>query len=230
MAELMELTLFQTYFNQKCVNRYNYVASGTPAAVTLSFALASIMGFLPTASDLADDTVGGSLQLFQSAGVSFDSVIARAVYIDDDFYDSPFLAGTHGLLTSGGQSQSPLDAFGFFSSRVKQSIGRGYKRYVGVCEATVDDGGVIASGSLGVLQDHADLLSATLNYTDEGNSLTFVPCIVQKEKYTVESSGKFAYRYYADQATQLTHTAQGVSWSPYETIRSQVSRQYGRGQ
>lgn len=230
MAELMEITLNTSYFNQKCVNRWNYVASGTPAAVTLSFALVSIMGFLPTTTDLANDTVGGSIQQLLVSNVIFNSVIARAIYIDDDFYDSPFLAATVGSNVGGGEGMSPLDAYGFFSSRVKQSIGRGYKRFPGIAEGSVGAGGIITGGTLTVMGLVAGFMSDTLVYDDEGESLTFVPAIVQKEKYVVTESGKDAYRYYAAQATQLTHTAQGINWTPYENVRSQVSRQYGRGQ
>jgi len=230
MAELMEITLFTTYFNQKCVNRWNYVANGTPAAVTLSFGLLSIMGFLPVSTDLAADTVGGSLQGMLAADVIFNSAIARAVYIDDDFYDSPFLSGTHGDVGGGAAALSPLDAYGWFSSRVKQSIGRGYKRFPGVVEASVVSGGQIEGATLTAMETVAGYMGDTLVYDDEGESLTYVPCIVQKEKYVVAESGKDAYRYYASQATQLTHTAQGISWTPYGNVRSQTSRQYGRGQ
>jgi hypothetical protein len=229
MAELMELTLFQTFEGQVCVNRWNYVASGTPAAVTLSFALASVMGFLPLSTTLTADTVGGLIQAIQNTGAVFNSVLSRAVYIDDDFYDSPFLASTHGAQGSGASASSPLAAYGFRSNRVKQSIGRGYKRFAGVEQSLMSTGGDWISGVEDDLQALADALGETLSYTDEGNSLTFVPCVVQKEKYEVESSGKFAYRYYASQATQLTHTAQGVVWEFYPQMRSQTSRQYGRG-
>jgi len=230
MAELMEITLNTTYFNQKCVNRWNYVASGTPAAVTLSFGLMSIMGFLPLATTLAGGTIGGAIQAMVAADVIFNSAIARAVYIDDDFYDSPFLASTVGSVSGGATALSPLNAYGWYSSRVKQSIGRGYKRVVGMVEAATEAGGLMTSGTLTAMEAVAGFMSDTLVYDDEGESLTYVPCIVQKEKYEVESSGKFAYRYYADQAVQLTHTAQGIDWTPYANQRSQTSRQYGRGQ
>jgi len=230
MAELMEVTLFQTYFNQRCVNRWNYVASGTPAAVTLSFALAKAFGLLSVTTTLPPSTFGGQLQVLQNAAVTFNSVIARSVYIDDDFYDNPFLAGTTGSASGSGDAMSPTSAYGFFSSRVKQSIGRGYKRFVGISEGQSDAGGVMSSGVLAVMELVAGYMNATLTYDDEGNTLSFIPCVVQKEKYVVPDSGKNAYRYYADQAVQLVHTAQGVDWSPYQTVRTQVSRQYGRGQ
>ena len=159
----------------------------------------------------------------------FNSVLARAVYIDDDFYDSPFLAGTQGLLSGSGQGTSPIDAFGFFSSRVKQSINRGYKRFVGLSEGAVGEAGNMESATLTAMETLAGYMGDTLVYDDEGESLTFIPAIVQKEKYVVTESGKDAYKYYASQATQLAHTAQGIDWSPYTTVRSQVSRQYGRG-
>jgi len=230
MAEIMELTLNTTYFNQKCVNRWNYVASGTPAAVTLSFALMSAMGFLSVTTSFVTDTIAGLLQDLCSPGVIFNNAIARAVYIDDDFYDNPFLASTLGQTGSSGDSLSPIDTFGFYSSRVKQSIGRGYKRFPGLMEGDVTSGGLIVSGHLTAEEGLADAMGDTLSFDDEGNTLSFVPCVVQKEKYTVTLSGKDAYRYYADQAVQLTHTAQGINWTPYEQVRSQVSRQYGRGQ
>jgi len=230
MAELMEITLFQTYYNQKCVNRWNYVASGTPAAVTYSFALAAIMGFLPTSTTLTPDTVAGSLQALQNADVHFNSIISRSVYIDDDFYDSPFLVNTVGGSAGGTGALSPTNAYGFYSSRVKQSIARGYKRFVGASEGTVLSGGQIESAFLPALTALAGFMGDTLVYDDEGESLTFIPCIVQKEEYEVPDSDTTAYRYYEDPVIQLTHTAQGISWTPYEQIRTQVSRQYGRGQ
>lgn len=229
MAEIMEVTLQQTYENQICINRWNYVATGTPAATTLSFALLSAMGFLPVTTTLTDGTVGGELQSLQNGGVFFDQCIARAVYLDDDFYDSPFLANTNGAGSSGANAMTPINAWGFKSSRVKQSIGRGYKRFVGMGEDQVGAGGIIVSGAqtqMGVL---ASAMGDTLSFDDEGTTLTFIPAIVQKEKYTTPS-GKFAYKYYASEATQLLHSAQGISWVGYAETRSQVSRQYGRGQ
>lgn len=229
MAELMELTMFQTYKGQVCVDRWNYVASGTPAAVTLSFALASAMGFLSETTTLDPDSLAGKIQVMQNTGCVFNSVLSRAVYIDDDFYDNPFIAATHGSAGSGASGSSPLASYGFRSNRVKQSIGRGYKRFAGVEQSYMSDGGDFITSVEDELQAIADALGETLSYTDEGNSLTFIPCVVQKEKYHPEGKTTWAYRYYATQATQLTHVAQGVNWEFYPQMRSQTSRQYGRG-
>jgi hypothetical protein len=229
MAELMEVTLFQTFQGQRCVNRWNYVASGTPAAVTLSFAMLSAMGFLSETTTLDPDTLAGKIQAVQNSSCFFNSALARAVYIDEDFYENPFIASTVGAQGNDASASSPLNAYGFRSNRVKQSIGRGYKRFAGVEQSLMSSGGDWISAIEDDLQLIADLLGDTLSYDDEGNTLTFIPAVVQKEKYEVEDSGKFAYRYYASQATQLTHTAQGVIWEFYPEMRSQTSRQYGRG-
>jgi len=153
---------------------------------------------------------------------------ARAVYIDDDFYANPFFVNTFGGTGIAGSGLSPTTAYGFRSSRVKQSIGRGYKRFVGVPEGAVGGGGVIEADAKTLMGNLATVMGATLNYTDEGNALSFAPAIVSKEKYTTPS-GKFAYRYYPSEVLQEPHTATGITWSFYPQTRSQTSRQYGRG-
>ena len=74
----------------------------------------------------------------------------------------------------------------------------------------------------------ATAMGATLNYTDEGNALSFAPAIISKEKYTTPS-GKEAYKYYASEVLQAAHTATGILWEIYGETRTQGSRQYGRG-
>jgi len=225
---LMEVVLEQQFVGQQCVNRFNYLASGTPASVTFSFALLSAMGAIPTGTVLDTAKLMGKLQVLQSPGVFFLQAVAKAVYIDDDFFDNPFFADTHGQAAGGGESGSPFEAFGFRSTRVKQSIGRGYKRYVGVTESDTTNGGVFVSGTQTLMTAVADEMAATLTYDDSGNTLTFTPCIAQKEKYTTPS-GKTAYKYYATELLQAPHLASGINWDGYEQKRTQNSRQYGRG-
>lgn len=71
-------------------------------------------------------------------------------------------------------------------------------------------------------------MSATLTYDDSGNTLTFTPCIAQKEEYTTPR-GKKAYKYYPTEVAQAAHLASGIAWSYYPQTRTQGSRQYGRG-
>ena len=225
---LMEVVLQQTYYGQICVNRWNYMASGTPASVTHSFALLKALGFIPTGTTLLADTVGAEIQNVQNTGVTFDQAMARAIYIDEDFFDNPFYANTTGATGAADGRQSPINAFGFRSSRVKQSIGRGYKRFVGTSDELVGAGGQVQGGGVAAMAAIAEAMSATLTYDDSGNTLTYTPCIVQKEKYDTPS-GKVAYKYYATELLQAPHIASGIAWEPYDVVRSQTSRQYGRG-
>lgn len=225
---LYELVLEQRYYNQQVINRFNYWGTGTPAAVTGSFALLSAFGALAVITNLVDTTPAGAIQLMQSPFVDFVQCTARAVYIDEDFYGNPFVADTQGLNPDSTNSMSPVSAFGFRSNRVKQSIGRGYKRFVGVTEGSVDAGGEMSSSAITAMNLVVAQLGATLTYDDEGNTLSFAPCIAQKEKYTTDS-GKEAYKYYASEALQTPHLAIGINWEPYSQMRTQNTRQYGRG-
>jgi hypothetical protein len=225
---LYEVVLEQSYEGQQCINRWNYLMSGTPAAVTGSFALISALGGLALSTTLTDGTVLGELQSLQNVSAIFVQVTARAIYIDDDFYGNAFLANTHGSVGNAGSAYSPTEAFGYRSSRVKQSIRRGYKRFVGCDTAMVDSGGRVNNTGDAQMALLATEMGANLSYTDDGNSLTFAPCIASKEKYTTDS-GKDAYKYYASETLQAAHLAQGILWEPYDRTSSQVSRQYGRG-
>jgi len=226
---LYEVVLEQRYANQLTVNRWNYMGSGVPAAVTPSFALLSAMGFISNSTTLLEGTVGSELQDLQNAGVEFVQATARAIYIDEDFYGGAFPALTVGTGSAAATGLSPADAYGFRSNRVKQSIGRGFKRFVGVGDGLVGQYGVLSSEATDQMQLLAEAMGETLTFDDEGNTLTFVPTVVQKEKY-VTPSGKSAYRYYATELLQAPHLAQGINWELYNTTRTQVSRQYSRGQ
>lgn len=225
---LYEVVLEQQYYNQQVVNRWNYVGSGTPASVTGSFALLSALGFISTTDLLPDSTVGGEIQRLQVGQVTFVQATARAIYIDADFYGNPFFSGTVGQTSISGEGLSPTSAFGFRSSRVVQSIGRGFKRFVGVSEGAVDGGGVMSSAALTQMGQLVTAMNAALTYDDEGNTLTFTPCIAQKEKYTTPL-GNDAYRYYPTEILQAPHNAVGIRWEAYTTQRTQNSRQYGKG-
>jgi len=227
---LYEVTLNARYAGQQCINRWNYQSNDVSVASGGSLALLSAMGFVLEGSPLAPpaDTVFGKINDLVSSAVLFDQVIARAIYDDTDFMDLPFIP-PYQTSVSNGVAQAPFYAFGFFTSRVNQSIRRGFKRLVGVGASDITSLGEIVSGTQTKLQDLATAMNETISFTEGGSTVTFTPTIVQKEPYTVTGSGKTAYRYYASQATQLDHIAQGFVWSFYDTVRSQTSRQYGKG-
>lgn len=225
---LYEAVLRTSYFNQQCINRWNYNSSGTPAAVSGSFALASAMGFIYDGVPPAPvaDTIMAQIVGIVSTSVILEGFEVRAIYDVADFYSSPFPAGAAG--GASGTAMSPTAAYGFRTNRVVQNIRRGTKRFVGVSESFVDGGGVITSAMQEALGELATLMSATLTYDDEGNTVTFVPVVVSKQEYE-PSSGRTAYRYYPTLTEQLNHIAAGVLWEAYDTQRTQTSRQYGKG-
>lgn len=226
MAIIYEVTLKQTYFGQSCINRFNYLGTGSPIAVIPSFALLSAMGLIDSSGSLPTGTLGGVIQDIVPSANVFVQALARTVTDENptDFYDYSYPAGVVGQLASG-QPMSPVLAYGFFTNRVRTDIARGTRRLVGVVESSVDDGGAIASATLTALNSLAALFTDTLDYTEGGESLHFSPIVVSKQLYTAPS-GKPAYKYYSTQAVQQEHMAEGVVWQPYDKVRSQVSRQY----
>ena len=232
---LHEVVVRTSYFNQECINRYNYVSTGTPAAVTSSFGLAFAMGYILTVGESLFDvgTLARAIQGAQVEAVEYVDILVKDVYDPVNFYTTAFPAGVNGEDTTTGVAMSPASAYGFRSARSRLDIRRGFKRYVGASEGTVQSGGQIATSFLtGGLGTIADRLGDTLTYDDEGNTLSYAPVIVKKFPYTTPS-GRTAYRYATDadggESAQLAQVAGADVWQPYTQIRTQVSRQYGRG-
>lgn len=225
---LFEIVVVQSLFGQEVINRWNYQSTSTPAAVTMSFALAAAFGAIPlgTPGVLPADSVFGKMRALQSDSLQYREVIVKNIYSVTDFYTAPFSALVGNV---PGGAASPFLAYGMRTNRVRQDIARGMKRFAGVVEAGMDAGGVIPAGTLGVVQTLADAMEANIIYVDEGTNLTFQPVIVKKQKYTVPGSGNSAYRYYPTLAEQDDFLATGIQWQPYLEVRSQVSRQYGQG-
>lgn len=231
---LYEVILQQTYFGQETINRWNYVSTGIPAAVSGSFALASALGAIFDTLAVPPAYPPGRLMRdiaqMQANDVTFDFLSVRNLYSVTDFYETPFLNPLTGSQTS--ESLSPVNAYGFRTNRVRTDIRRGTKRFVGVVADAVLDGGVIAGAFLTAsVNPVAVEMSTVLEYNDEGNVISFTPAIFGREPYPVPDSSpvRTAYRYYETEAEQLEHVATGILWDAYPQTRSQVSRQYGKG-
>jgi len=225
---LYEFVVRSTYFGQNCINRWNYLSSGSAGSALPSFALAQAMGAAITAGEFVDDSVLGQWQDLVHSGVTFVSLQAKNVYDPTDFYEVFFPSGVVGIQT--GDGMAPFNAFGFVSNQVRLDIAKGHKRFAGVAESLVDSGGAIHSASLVGFNNWATEMSNILPYTEDGASLNFAPTVVSKEKYESNPvKHLFSYRYYATEAEQLDHVASPVTWGVMLDVRSQVSRQYGRG-
>lgn len=230
---IMEVVLEQTYAQQQIINRWNYLASGTPAAVSFSFALIEAMGGiydgLLVPPNYPPDRMLRRICAIQSSSVVSQLISARDVYSVTDFYETPFVEPLNG--TIGGDALGPASAWGFRTNRTRLDIRRGTKRFVGVTEALISNLGVPNGTGVTGLQDVAAAMTEVLEYDDEGNTLTFQPIVVSKEKYLPDPlrPDREAYRYYETEAEQLDHIATSIVWDYYTSTRTQVSRQIGRG-
>jgi hypothetical protein len=226
-TKLLDVTLFGSYYGQQVVNHFNYKADGDVPASGMSYGLNDKMGFHPSAGDPPVGSLFEAIIGLQVSEMEWAGVLARAMYDPLDFNEVGFNPIVTGLVTSA-DAASPIYAFGVRTNRTRLDIGRGYKRFGGVSEDSVEPGGTIESGALTGLGTLATKLGAILTFTEGGATVTYTPCILKKEKI-VDEDGKVTYRKYATEAEQLEHIATGIVWTPYTTIRSQVSRQYDRG-
>lgn len=225
---LYELVMTGRFFGQQWVNRWNYESTGSPGAGIGALNLMWAFGAIATAGVFPVGGVFAAIKGLMSSAVQIDNIVARAcaLYSPEDFYELPFLTPING--NDVGPAMSPLMAYGFRTSRVRLDIARGTKRFVGCTEATVDPGGVVTAAGQAIMATIATKMSAPITHDDEGNTWTFVPTIVSKQEYETPT-GKRAYRYYPTLEQQMEHVAQGFQWQPYNQVRSQTSRQYGRG-
>lgn len=222
------LKISQTYNGQQCINEYHYVGTGTPAAVTMSFALASAFGCIEAGGVYDPATPFGSIKALQITDVAYVEVVARNLYSNIDFYTTPFAAGAHGDASNASGQMSPFVAYSLRTNRVRTDIRRGQKRYVGVAEGSSGAFGAVEAGAYTALAAHAARLSDNLTYDDEGNTLTFTPCIIQLKKNLTDPD-RGPYIPWPTEAEQLAHLASGVVWSANPLLSTQNSRKVGRG-
>lgn len=227
---LYEITLEQRFANQQCINRWNYQSGEIPVGVSGAFKALVGMGFAPDTDidAFGPETIAGKLQAAQDNGVIFVQAIAKNLYSVTDFYTYAFPPGTYGT-GSSGEGLSPTMAYGFASNRTRSDIRRAQKRFVGVQEGLTGEAGILSDVALTALQSLGDTM-ADVNVVPAGvGSISFTPYVFGRELYVVESSGKDAYRYYETEAEQLDHIAIITAWDVKREVRTQTSRQYGRG-
>lgn len=229
---LMEATLTQIFGGQECVNRFTYQSSGTPAAATLSFLLTRALGAIAVAGVYPSTKLMAKIAAVQATTVDFSVLTVKNMYSVTDFYSLPFIEPLAGAVT--GNSAAPNVAYGFRTNRVRSDIRRGTKRFTGVAESNVDfEGNLAASFVAGAGAALATALTAVLTETDEGNTITFTPVVLGKQRYNPDTGlpdadGR-AYRPYPTESDQLDHVAAGVLWDIYSDTRTQTSRTRGHG-
>lgn len=227
---LYEVVLEQNYANQQCINMWNFQSGTVPSGVSGAFKLAVAMGAAPDTDiePFGEDTILGKLRAFQHISTAFVQLVVRNLYSVTDFYTYAFPPNTNGT-NSSSDGESPTIAFGFTSDRTRSDIRRAQKRFTGVVEGAVQSLGIIVPSVLDQLQELGDTM-ADVNVVPAGaGTITYTPYVFGREFYVVPSSGKDAYRYYETEAEQLDHIAQITAWTPKPQVRTQTSRQYGRG-
>lgn len=216
----------QRYYGQLCINSFDYYSPPGIGNTPDAFELAGLFGLIPVGDPLAFpvDSIAGALQGMQNTGVEYLSADVRELYSLDDFYEAaydPVLVGE----ANSGNDMSPFTAYGFYTSRVRLDIRRSFKRFVGCAEGLVDAGGEISSAQLAVMTGVSELMSEIL----VADTASYHPCTIQREKLTDGETGKVSYKLYEDEGEQEAHIAFPLVWSSYTQVRSQTSRQYGRG-
>lgn len=225
--EYYEIALEQTYFGQQVINRWNYTADTIPSG-QLGALLALVgMGFMPFTDIEAfgSTTVAGILQTLQSSEAIFVQAICKNIFNPLDYYAYAFPPDTHGI-SGGGDGMSPTAAFAYTTDRTRSDMRRGQKRFVGIEEGNVAAGGVLINAS--AFQTLGDAM-ADINLVPVGGSgVTFTPYVFGRVEYTTPS-GKKGYKYYASPTLQADHIMRINQWVLKPQIRTQASRQYGRG-
>lgn len=224
---ILEVVLEQTFAGQQVINRFNYIQTGTPAAVSPSFGLVAALGAIPDAGVYPPLGLMAGIAFVQVSDVNFVSISAKNLYSVTDFYQTPFTVPLAG--GAGAEGLPPTNATGFRTNRTRLDIRRGFKRLAGVPEA-VQTNGVFTPAHLLVLDDVAGIMSDVLEYDDEGNTLVYTPCILKRDKQAHPTiPGSFVYPYFPTESAQLDNAMTSIIWEPYSTVRTQTSRQFGQG-
>ena len=227
---LYEVTLEQSYFGQQCINRWNYQSDAIAAGASGAFL--AVVGMGAIADDDTEpfdtSTILGQLRGMQTTAALFVQIIAKNLYSNTDFFTYAFPPNTTGA-NNTGESLSPAMAFGFTSDRTRADIRRAQKRFVGVGENYVGGGGNITEGGLAGLQILGDHMAAPNAVQIDGVVNVFTPYVFGREKYHPEGKTTWAYRYYPTEAEQLEHIAKINAFTVKPNVRTQTSRQYGRG-
>jgi hypothetical protein len=225
-AALYEVTLVGKLGSSTIVNRWNYVGDVNEVPSGDAYGLLSAMGLVPTAGAFPADTLGDAIADLTSNGLEWNQALCRSIYTPTDFRDLPFVPVVPGL--QSGDVEAAFVAIGFRSNRVRTDIKRGFKRFAGVNESLVNSFGALTGAAITLTTALAAKLGEVLDFTESSLTNHYTPCIVHKFKDETDPDHPL-YRYYDDIADQLDNVATGIVWEGYPTVRSQVSRQIGRG-
>jgi len=226
---LYEFMLEQSYAGQQIVNRWNYISDAVPAGQLGALLGLAGMGFTPLGATPAfgSETIAGILKAIQSSGATWVQAVAKNIYDPTDYYAYAFPAGTVSNLSSSDQ-MSPVVAIGMSTDRTRSDIRRGQKRFAGILEGFLEGQGYLSSATVTAWQGLADAM-ADINVVPSGESaMTFTPYVFGRKK-TVDVDGKISYPYWPTAEEQTAHAMRINAWTVKNTMRTQGTRQFGRG-
>lgn len=228
MGQLLEMKIEYTWLAQRMMNTFQW-AEITPEPLDgVAFALATAFGMIPVAGAYTAATPFAKMRQFMSNTVTFNRFTIRTLYSVTDFYEAPYLPGTVGLSGNVTDDAAPFQAYGIRSNRVRTDVRPGSKRFAGVKEGNLTAGGLLDGTIKGVLQTFCDSINVPINATVGGQPYSFSSAILPKQ--TEEDNAGNPGEFWPSYSAQLAKSAIGLTWSPVDQVRSQVSRQYGRGQ
>lgn len=233
MSELLEVVIKGTANGEMYINRLNFVASQAGITDSTSYFLLLSLGYLGITTAPTNGSVLDELLTCNSGTFQMTELVARNIFAVSDFITLPVGPTNYVGLNSGGSYYSNFSVQKLRSNLRRQDIGRGFLALDRPKESDVDDSGNLGATALGKLTALGIAIASVPAFTDDGENISWTSCVVGKEKYrTNPDSTKdptYAYRYYEDKDEQFEHLANGVQWSPMPKVRSQVSRQYGKG-
>jgi hypothetical protein len=223
------VTLEANYLGQQIINSWDFVSGTVPSGQLGSLLVLAGWGLAPfdTIELFGEDTVASKFALAQAGSVVYVQAICKNLYSNTDFYTFAFDAATHGQRS--GQGLSPVSAAGFSTDRTVANIRRGQKRFVGVVEGDVDDGGVINADGRTVWENVGGAMENVTVVPVGAGTFTFTPYVFSKHRVVDPDTGRVSYEAWPDEATAMEHIARINQWNLKPQVRSQVSRQYGRG-
>lgn len=227
---IYEVVAFQNYRNQEVLNVYHYVTAANYGPNSSALQLLDAMGFIPELDDdtpvIPEASLLDVVMSIQSQYLTYRAAYARNLYDVNDFYEVVYPVPFSGkLATSETATATPALSIGFRSNRPRQDIRRGFKRFAGVTEGVMGAGGEV-TGLSTELEAVAVMLGSELG---PGMPDFQASPVVLKSRVEVDEEGKKKYLRYETEGEQVMNMGHVHTWSPYEHVRTQTSRQYGRG-
>ena len=237
MAKLFEVIVQGTLAGQQTIWKSNWMSQGVGADDAIALDVLVAMGYdggAPAAPEVASVLAG--FQGCNRLDSQITSLFARNVYNDEDIMDVPLSTAWAGL-RGGATYMPPFVAPKVRSGRTRLDVRRGFVSLWGISEDQVVNDDVLVPAYIAFMQSFCNYLAGGISGGAGLGSITYLNVIAGKERYMVPGSGtdpetnpaRWAYRYYADEAEQLTKLMIDPPWAPVNVVSSQISRKRGKG-